>query len=126
MCVTKAFGMGIDSKDVRFVIHLNIPCSVEDMYQEIGRAGRDGLPAAAILFFKFQDRTFHLNKISQKEDTDEQNYQLGLLNSITNYCLKNKCRNKQIATYFGQPTEECATEECVMSVVPLLNTQKRT
>jgi bloom syndrome protein len=72
MCATKCFGMGIDKSDVRFIVHYTFPSFLEDYYQEIGRAGRDSLPAYCIAFFNFEDRSVHLHHILQAEDKDVQ------------------------------------------------------
>ena len=65
ICCTSAFGMGIDKRDVRFVIHLAMPSSLEDYVKESGRGGHDGACCACILLFRFGDRTFHLRNIAR-------------------------------------------------------------
>lgn len=71
---TKSFGMGIDKKDVRFVLHFSFPDSTEDYAQETGRAGRDGLPSQCVLLFAYGDRSFRLNNIFEIEDDEYRTY----------------------------------------------------
>ena len=105
MCCTNAFDMGIDKKCVRFVLHLTLPSSLEDFAQETGRGGRDGDNCTCILFFRFQDRSFHLRNISLSAASEEK---LAQLNSITHFCIQDvECRQKILAHYFQEPMTEC-------------------
>lgn len=111
ICATKSFGMGIDQKDVRFVLHLSFPESIEDYSQEIGRAGRDGLPALCTLFFKHEDRAFHLHNIMQIEDKECITHKYESMNQMVKYCDSITCRHKFILTYFEENAPECE-EHC--------------
>lgn len=94
---TVAFGMGIDKPDVRFVIHQTMPKSVENYYQESGRAGRDDADAACILYYRFGD-IFRQSSMICTEKTGLEN-----LFAMVKYChLSNVCRRKTLADHFGE------------------------
>ena len=107
MCCTSAFGMGIDKKDVRFVMHLSMPPSPEDLLQESGRAGRDGELAKCTVLYSFSDRSVHLQRISKIESTAVQDDEIRLLNEITSM-LSNRltCRQQLFSKYFEQDEKE--------------------
>ncbi len=104
---TIAFGMGIDKPDVRFVAHLNLPKSLEAYYQETGRAGRDGLPAEALLFYGLQD-IVTLRSFLANSDADEAHKRIEAqkLERMLGYCELTSCRRQALLAYFGDQMEE--------------------
>ncbi len=108
MVATIAFGMGINKPDVRFVVHLDLPKSIEAYYQETGRAGRDGLPAAAWMIYGMQDVVLRKQMIENGDSPDTQKrLELQKLNALLSYCEIATCRRQILLQYFGDQAEPC-------------------
>ncbi len=122
MTATVAFGMGIDKPDVRFVCHADLPANVEAYYQEIGRAGRDGLPADTLTLYSMGDMQLRRLQIEESSAPDERKrvdrQRLGALLALAE---APRCRRQTLLAYFGEPSQPCGNCDLCLEGVELFD-----
>ncbi len=105
---TVAFGMGIDKPNIRFVVHYDLPKNIESYYQETGRAGRDGLPAEALLLFGYGDIAISRGLIENGGNQEQNRIELHKLNAMVGFAEARNCRRRVLLGYFGEsPDADC-------------------
>ncbi len=117
---TIAFGMGIDKSNIRFVVHMNLPKTLENFYQEIGRAGRDGLEATTLLLFSTADIVQQKSFIEDLPDSPYKENAFEKINTISRFANSESCRHQQIATYFHDNINACS-DKCDNCINPEQN-----
>lgn len=115
---TIAFGMGIDKPDVRLVVHYTFPKTLEGYYQEIGRAGRDGLPSECVMFYTYADLRKHEFFVSQNQNESLRRKAQEKLNQVLEFAEHTGCRKKYILRYFGEEMEKDNCGACDICLSP--------
>ena len=114
---TIAFGMGIDKSNIRFVVHMTMPKTLENYYQEIGRAGRDGLASETLLLFSVQDIVQQKMFIEDLPETPYKQHAFNKLDSMVRFANSENCRHQSIAAYFDDRMEACG-DKCDNCAAP--------
>ena len=114
---TIAFGMGIDKSNIRFVVHMTMPKTLENFYQEIGRAGRDGVESETLLLFSAQDIVQQKMFIEDLPETPYKEHAFNKLDSMVRFANSENCRHQSIAAYFDDRIEACA-DKCDNCTAP--------
>jgi ATP-dependent DNA helicase RecQ len=123
---TIAFGMGIDKPDVRLIVHMDLPKTIEGYYQETGRAGRDSLPSECVLFYSYADRRKQEYFINHMDNEQEQKLALHKLDKMVAYCQDESCRRKFLLDYFGEQHGITSCEACDNCVMPAVDCEDAT
>ena len=122
MVATIAFGMGIDKPDVRYVFHTNLPSSIEAYYQEIGRAGRDGLPSETLMLYGLDDirmRRMFIDQEHSMEDHKRREHER--LDQLIAFCETSSCRRQSLLSYFDEKSEICGNCDICIDPPTLLD-----
>jgi len=124
MCATVAFGMGVDKPDVRFVFHADMPSSIEAYYQEIGRAGRHGLPADAFTLYGAGDIELRRRQIAESGAPDERKrVEMAKLDDLVTLCETARCRRQTLLGMFGEESGPCGHCDVCQGAVRLIDGQ---